>query len=512
MIRPALLACSFATILASVVVSRSGANPATEPPAATKLGIFTQSSDIGPVKHAGASAWNGDLDQYEVSGAGTNMWKEKDEFHVVWKKVKGDVILDAQVKFLGNGVDPHRKLGWIVRTSLDADSAYADVAVHGDGLTSLQFRRKAGALTEQVASTVKAPDVIRLSRKGSKLTMAVAKFGDELLASEPVELDLGDEVYVGLFVCSHNPDAVEKGVFSNVRITLPAPADFKPYRDYIGSRLETLDIETGRRKVVHTVADSMQAPNWDADGKSLVYNRNGKLFRFAFATGRAVEIDTAFATRNNNDHVLSPDGKLLGISHHSKDHDGKSMIFTLDAAGGTPKLVTTKGPSYLHGWSPDGQSLLYAGARDGDIDIYRIPVAGGDEVRLTTAKGVDDGPEFTPDGKTIYFNSERSGSMQIWKMHADGTGQTQVTDDGYNNWFPHVSPDGKSVVVISYLKGDVTPADHPFYKRVYLRHLPTAGGPARVIAYVYGGQGTINVSSWSPDGKRIAFVSNTRDP
>ena len=512
MTRPAFLVFAFATALALGFVARSGPSLATEPPSATKLGIFTQASDVGPVKRAGSSTWDGQLDQYQVSGAGTNMWKEQDEFHVAWKKIKGDVILDAQVKFLGDGIDPHRKLGWIVRTSLDAGSAYADVAVHGDGLTSLQFRRKSGGLTEQVASTVKAPDVIRLSRKGSKLTMAVAKFGDELLASAPVELDLGDEVYVGLFVCSHNPDAVEKGVFSNVRVTLPAPDDFKPYRDYLGSRLETLEVETGRRKVVYTVADSLQAPNWDADGKSLVYNLNGKLYRFDFAAGRAVEIDTAFAVKNNNDHVLSPDGNLLGISHHSKDHDGKSMIYTVSAAGGTPKLVTARGPSYLHGWSPDGQSLLYAGARDGDIDIYRVPVAGGDEVRLTTAKGVDDGPEFTPDGKTIYFNSERSGLMQIWKMNADGTGQTQVTDDAYNNWFPHVSPDGKSLVMISYLKGDVTPGDHPFYKRVCLRLFPTAGGPAWVIAHLYGGQGTINVPSWSPDGKRLAFVSNTREP
>jgi len=493
--------------LASVVVARSGAGLA--PP---RLGIFAQSADIGPVKHAGSAVWNADLDQYEVSGAGTNMWKETDEFHVAWKKVKGDVILDARVQFLGNGVDPHRKLGWIVRTSLAADSAYADIAVHGDGLTSLQFRRKTGGLTEQVASAVKAPDVIRLSRTGSKFTMAVAKFGDELQAAAPVELDLGDEVYVGLFVCSHHPDTLETGVFSNVRITLPAPADFRPYRDYLGSRLETLEVETGRRRVVHAVADSLQAPNWDADGKSLVYNRNGKLYRFTFTTGRAAEIDTGFATKNNNDHVLSRDGRRLGISHHSADHDNKSMIYTLPAGGGVPKLATTRGPSYLHGWSPDGQSLLYAGLRDGDIDIYRVPVAGGDEIRLTTAKGVDDGPECTPDGKTIYFNSERSGLMQIWKMDADGTHQTQVTDDAFNNWFPHVSPDGKSFVVISYRKGDVTPGDHPFYKQVCLRLFPTAGGPGRVIANLYGGQGTINVPSWSPDGKRLAFVSNTREP
>jgi Tol biopolymer transport system component len=135
-------------------------------------------------------------------------------------------------------------------------------------------------------------------------------------------------------------------------------------------------------------------------------------------------------------------------------------------------------------------------------------VDGGDETRLTTTKGLDDGPEYTPDGQWIYFNSVRSGSMQIWRMHPDGSGPEQITNDGFHNWFPHISPDGKWIVFISF-GPDVAADDHPFYKHVLLRLMPIAGGPARVIAYVYGGQGTINVPSWSPDGKRLAFVSNT---
>ena len=133
---------------------------------------------------------------------------------------------------------------------------------------------------------------------------------------------------------------------------------------------------------------------------------------------------------------------------------------------------------------------------------------GGAETNLTNTKGLDDGPEFTPDGRYIYFNSTRSGTMQVWRMKPDGSEQEQVTNDEFNNWFPHISPDGKWIVFLSFLK-DVNPSDHPFYKHVYIRLMPANAVRPRVIAYLYGWQGTINVPSWSPEGKRIAFVSNT---
>jgi Tol biopolymer transport system component len=171
--------------------------------------------------------------------------------------------------------------------------------------------------------------------------------------------------------------------------------------------------------------------------------------------------------------------------------------------------VTDKGPSYLHGWSPDGKFLVYCAERNGDYDVFRISVDGGEETQLTTAIGLDDGPEYTPDGAYIYFNSVRSGGMHIWRMKPDGSDQQQMTDDEYNNWFPHISPDGKMVVFISYLVNEVAPGDHPAAKRVYLRLMPLDGGTPKVLAYLYGGQGTINVPSWSPDGRQLAFVSNT---
>jgi Tol biopolymer transport system component len=98
--------------------------------------------------------------------------------------------------------------------------------------------------------------------------------------------------------------------------------------------------------------------------------------------------------------------------------------------------------------------------------------------------------------------------MQLWRMKPDGKDPEPVTNDEYNNWFPHLSPDGRQIAFLSY-GNDVAPAEHPYYKQVYLRLMPVEGGAPRVIAYVYGGQGTINVPSWSPDGRMLAFVSNS---
>ncbi len=200
---------------------------------------------------------------------------------------------------------------------------------------------------------------------------------------------------------------------------------------------------------------------------------------------------------------------MLGLSNYEKDLGG-SIIYTVPITGGTPKKITPKGPSYLHGWSPDGKDLVFCGERNGEFDVYKISADGGKEQRLTDAKGLDDGPEYTPDGKYIYFNSVRSGSMQIWRMKPDGSGQEQVTDDEFNNWFAHISPDGKWIVFVSFLKEETPAGIHPPYKHVYIRLMPFAGGKPKVLAYLYGGQGSINTPSWSPDGKRIAFISNTQ--
>ncbi len=475
------------------------------------LGYFQDRGDVGQPALAGDTNYDARTQTYAMSAAGTNMWGNRDEFHMAWRKLTGDFIVRTHASLVGKGVDPHRKLGWIVRRTLDADAPYVDAAVHGDGLTSLQFRRTPGAITEQLQSAVKAPDVIQLERRGRTYIMSVAKFGEPFTATELADLDLGDEVHVGLFLCSHNPKVVERATFKNVRIDVPPKTGWVPYRDYIGSNLEVMTVATGDRQVLYTSPISIQAPNWTTDGAALIYNGSGRLHRFDLATRTPTVIDTGFATSNNNDHVLTFDGKQLGISHQTKEDNNRSVVYTMPATGGTPKRITTNSPSYLHGWSPDARFLIYTGARNGELDIYKISAEGGEEIRLTTAPGIDDGSEYTPDGQWIYFNSSRTGRMQIWRMKPDGSAQEQITKDEWNNWFPHVSPDGRWLVVLSY-GNDVKPDEHPFYKHVYLRLMRLDGTEPRVIAYLYGGQGTINVPSWSPDSTRIAFVSNTALP
>jgi len=479
------------------------------------LGEFAGQTDIGSPKLSGSASYDAANQSYTIAGAGSNMWFTNDQCHFVWKKLKGDFILRTRVGFIGPGAVEHRKTGWMVRPNLDADAPYADCAEHGSGLTSIQFRRTRGANTEEIKLAITNADVLQFERKGTAYIFSAAHFGEPFVSAELPDLNLGDDVYAGLFVCSHDANVVEKAVFQDVRILRPAREGFVPYQDYLGSVLEILDVHSGRLKKVYESKQPFEAPNWLRDGSALIYNLSGRapgwgrLQRFDLATRKPSLLSTDPNNRNNNDHVLSFDGTMLGISDQSPEHGGQSCIFTLPALGGTPKRITPLTPSYLHGWSPDGKFLTYTGGRSNKFDIYRIPSDGsGPEIRLTDAAGLNDGPEYTPDGKYIYFNSSRTGKMQIWRMKPDGSDQEQITNDQCNNWFPHISPDGKWMVIISF-PADINPADHPYYQQCYLRILPVDGGKPRVIAYVYGGQGTINVPSWSPDSRRIAFVSNT---
>jgi TolB protein len=481
--------------------------------AQTQVGIFDAHADVGTAR-SGSASYNSERQEYVLAGSGQNMWNTRDDFHFVWKRMTGNFILSTRTRFIGPGVEAHRKIGWTVRPSLATNAAHVTAALHGNGLVSLQFRRTSGAITEELTSRDSLPDadaVVQLERRDGVYALSVARFGDTLVTQELSGVSLPDTVYVGLFVCAHNDTVVERAAFSNVRITIPAKQTFVPYRDYLGSSLEILDVATGNATIVHQYRGSFQAPNWTHDGKALIYAQEGHLYRFDLSSHSAEAINTGFATRNNNDHVLSFDGRMMGISHQAAEDSGASIVYTLPTTGGTPTRVTAKGPSYLHGWSPDGRWLVYTGQRGGEFDVYRISVSGGDEIRLTSAPGLDDGPEFAPDGAYIYFNSSRSGRMQIWRMRPSGSEQQQITNDDFNNWFPHISPDGKWIAYISF-PPSVAANDHPFYKHVLIRLMPIGGGLSRVIAYVYGGQGTINVPSWSPDGTRLAFVSNSAFP
>ena len=467
------------------------------------VGVFEGHGDVGTVLHPGSVEFDANKKSYTVAGSGENMWAMQDAFQFAGKKVSGDLTLTADIAFIGTSPQGHRKACLMIRQSLDADSPYVDVALHGEGLTSLQFRETKGAATHEVQSNISAPKMLRLEKRGIYARMYLAAEGQELTFSgAAARISFEEPFYVGIGVCAHDANRVEKAVFSNVELNtkLPEPSG----RPTLYSALETQTIASTDRRVTYVVNTRIEAPNWMHDGKSLIYNSRGHIYRIPMTGGDPQQIDTGFATRCNNDHGLSPDGTMLAISDQSQG-SRQSLIYTLPVAGGAPKLLTQTGPSYWHGWSPDGKTIAFCGQRDGEFDIYTIPVIGGQETRLTTAKGLDDGPEFSPDGKYIYFNSERSGSMQIWRMKADGSDQEQVTSDEFNNWFPHLSPDGRRMVFISYEK-DVT--GHPENKDVSVRMMTLSSKRIDILAKLFGGQGTMNVPCWSPDGRRIAFVTN----
>ena len=469
-------------------------------------GIFDGHADIGTVLHPGAADYDDAAQTYTVSGSGENMWRTEDAFHYVWKEVRGDVALTADVSFPAPGRDPHRKACLVIRQSLEAGAAYADAALHGDGLTSLQFRHEAGGITQEVQANVSAPARLRLEKRGAYVRLFFGEAGGEMrFSGAATRLALEGPFFIGLGVCAHDKDATETARFSDVVLDESLAAPDGPPMLY--STLETQTIASTDRRVCLVTPTHIEAPNWLA-GDALVVNSGGRMYRVPAQGGDMEPIDTGFAVRCNNDHGVSPDGTRLVISDQSQE-GGQSLIYTLPVGGGTPERVTPLGPSYWHGWSPDGATLTFCGQRDGAFGIFTIPAAGGEETRLTTAAGLDDGPEYSPDGKYIYFNSDRTGRMQIWRMNPDGGAQEQVTSDGYNDWFPHPSSDGRYLVFLSYA-GDV--GGHPPDKDVTLRLLPLgAGDPEtrniQVLARVFGGQGTINVPCWSPDSQKIAFVT-----
>jgi Tol biopolymer transport system component len=279
----------------------------------------------------------------------------------------------------------------------------------------------------------------------------------------------------------------------------------------LGCRLEILNVFDGKRNIIHESEGKFEAPNWMPDGKQLLFNEQGSLFTIPVDGGKPEKMNTGEVASINNDHGISFDGKMLAISARKETVGGSSVVYVLPLKGGTPKLVTDPTPSYWHGWSPNGKEVAVVGQRNGlkIYNLYKVNINTKVETALTqNTTGHVDGPEYSPDGKYIYYNANPTGTMQIWRMKPDGSEQEQLTFDEYHSWFPHISPDGKWMTMISF-PTNIDPNSHPSYKRVMLRMMPVNGGAPRVIAFLYGGQGTINVNSWSPDSKHIAFVSNS---
>ncbi len=492
------------------------------------MGIFQSHRDVGDrcatPKSTGCFVFAGHAEfdpakqQYRITSGGENIWARSDAFHYAWKKVSGDIDLQAEVAFEGGIRETHRKAILMIRQTLEPDSPYVDIAVHGDGLTSLQWRATPGGLTLETRSSVmglksglRGPRRIRIERRSDTFEVFAADEGEPLNSIRALRLVLRDPVYVGLGVASHDAKRLETADFTNVEFRN------QPERHIIRSKLSIYDLGTRSVKVIYTADKRFEAPNWSPDGKYLLFNAEGGLWRLPLngseAAGQPQKVlqdpDVSF----NNDHGISPDGKMLALSGSGGPQQG-SAVYVANADGSNLRRLTPKTPSYFHGESPDGKWLAFVGQRDENFDIYRVRSDGGPEERLTSNKGYDDGPEYSPDGKWIYFNSDRNGHFQIWRIPAEGSGDgdakaEQVLESETPDWFPHVSPDGKRIVFISFPKGTL---GHPANRNVELRLIPAPGDRVRpveatTLVKLFGGQGTMNVNSWGPDSNQFAFVS-----
>jgi len=471
---------------------------------------FQFARDIGSPRLAGSTAYDAGTQAYTLKGAGYNIWFNRDEFHYAANSVKGDFIYTARFE-LGSSGDPHRKTGWMVRTSDDPESPHVSAVLHGDGLIALQWRPLRGAYMRDPEDEIRFPkkkaDIIQVERQGDLFIMRVAPFGEPLQeVGRKLLPDMPDSVMAGIFACSHNADSYVSVKAWNVRLDRSQAAGLK-----VRSRLETMDVQGGDRRVIHQITGRFEAPNYMPDGKKLLYNQGGALYTIDEQGGEPVRFNTGTVNSNNNDHGISFDGKQVAISSHREGKSGGgSTLYVVPIGGGEPKMINEHTPSYWHGWAPDGKSVLVIAQRGTPIyNVYRVNLKDGSEVNLTrNEQGHVDGSEYSPDGKWIYFNWNVTGTMQLWRMKPDGTQKEQLTFDEYHNWFPHISPDGKWMAMISF-PNDIEPDSHPADKRVMLRLMALNGGATKVIAHLYGGQGTINVPSWSPDSRKISFVSYT---
>ena len=276
------------------------------------------------------------------------------------------------------------------------------------------------------------------------------------------------------------------------------------------SKLQTIGVDRSDHSptLVYSSPVNIEAPNWTHDGATLLYDSKGSLYRIAVTGGTPQPIPMGDNIRCNGSHGISPDGTLLAVSCSTPPVPG-SHVYVLPVTGGVPRLVTEHTDSYFHTWSPDGKTIVFTRPDHGSLNLFAISVQGGDEKALTTGTGVNDDPDFSPDGKYLYFCSDRGGSMQIWRMHPDGTSAEQITSDDRVNWTPHPSPDGRWIVLLSYEPGT---EGHPADKPVTLRLLSVADRKVSTLVWLTGGAGTINVPSWAPDSRHLAYVSYSPQP
>lgn len=498
----ALLLCAVTTL------SAGAASPAGLP--APSLGLFQAESNIGDVEPAGSARYDARRQVYVIASAGANAWYHVDHFNYLWTRASGDVALTARISFpphrYHHDPNPHRKGLLMFRQSLAPGAAYVDAALHGIGLTALQYRLEQGADTPDIELTIDAPQTLRLEKRGDVFTLYVSQRGEPFhQVGAAVRVRLQAPFYVGLGALSHDPATTDVIEFSHVSLEPLRPLRAGTKRT-LYSTLQTVEVTDQYRRavVIRSVPGYMQSADWAPDGKSIVAYEDGRIERIPYLTpdagGPPQPLDVHGLLGCSGNFGLSPDGKLLAVSC-SRVRGGAHQVYLLQADGGGVPRQLTQGaePSYFHAWSPDGKTVTFTRGSASRADIFTVPTAGGPETRLTRDT-VNDGPVYTPDGQFIYFDSSRSGTTQIWRMRSDGSEAEQMTDDGFNS-SPHISPDGKTLAFLSQ-----PAAADDRRGPAALRAMSFDDGLIRTVVELDGDRGSFSMQPWG-DAKRVAFIT-----
>ncbi len=478
---------------------------------AQDLGLLEEHADVGKVLHAGNAVYDPANDTYTVTGSGSNLWFTADEMQFAWKRMHGDVALTAEIEFVGEKGNNHRKAALMVRQSLDPSSPYFDVARHGDGLTSLQFRLAPGDVTREIETAVSAPHWVRIEKRGEFAYVSVGDSRKALrFSGASMHLPLSGDFYVGIAVCSHDQDVTETAIFRHLEIQ---PLSAPTYTGQLWSTLETVKVVSTDRRVAYTAPERFAAPNWSHDGTAIVFAQGGTLQRFgldpgpypslgvqAAANAHTTPLRTGMPASLSDAHGFSPDGTQLAVSALD---GGTSHIFVLSADGGTPDKVPTDTSAVWTSWSADGRTLAFTGQQGDQTNIYTVPAQGGAETHLPHQRGRNKDADFSPDGEWIYFSSDRTGTEQLWRMHPDGSAQEQVLTEAGDDLSPHPSPDGRWLVYIAFPTRRTTHGE----QMAELRLLSLSDRKPHLLATLLASSGTIPVPSWSPDSTRVAFIS-----
>ena len=503
-------ACLALLICAGMTVSAQAAGPART--RASGLGLFQSETDIGNAVPAGSAHYDADRNIYTIASAGANTWYHVDHFNYLWRRAAGDLAITARISFppprYGHEPNPHRKGLLMFRQSLAPGAAYVDAALHGVGLTALQYRRERGANTPDIELTGDAPQTIRLEKRGDTFTLYVSGRGETLhQVGASVQVHLRPPFYVGLGALSHDAQTTDVIEFSHVAIERLKPLPPSAKR-VLYSTLQTIEFTNQYRRavVIRSVRGYMQSADWAPDGKSILVWEDGRILRIPYLDpdggGPPQPIDMRGLGGCSGNFGLSPDGKVLAVSCSSVP-GGAHQVFLLPAAGGGAPRQLTRGaaPSFFHAWSPDGKSVAFTRGSASHADIFIIPAAGGAATRLTSDT-VDDGPVYSPDGQYIYFDSSRSGATQIWRMRSDGSQAEQLTDDDSLNSSPHISPDGMTLAFLSQHPGQHAGGYGPAVVKV----MRFDDGLIQSVVGLKGDRGSFSMQPWG-NPKRFAFIT-----